>query len=180
MNTWDLYNYVVGAYGGRIEQLFSIGGDDALNKGPKAIVNRFKPVVRFDGPFLLKKGKTARHTYQMPNYNGRVKIMVVAGNGEAYGHADKSVMVRKPVMLLGTLPRVIGVGEEMVVPATVFATEDGVGAVNVSIACSSNMEVVGEATRSFELRAERGSASLVPYPGEEEPGYREGNDNRYG
>lgn len=111
VNTWDLYNYVVGAYGGRIEQLFSIGGDDALNKGPKAIVNRFKPVVRFDGPFLLKKGKTARHTYQMPNYNGCVKIMVVAGNGEAYGHADKSVMVRKPVMLLGTLPRVIGVGE---------------------------------------------------------------------
>ena len=151
VNTWDLYNYVVGAYGGRIEQLFSSGGDDALNKGPKAIVNRFKPVVRFDGPFLLKKGKTARHTYQMPNYNGRVKIMVVAGNGEAYGHADKSVMVRKPVMLLGTLPRVIGVGEEMVVPATVFATEDGVGAVNVSIACSSNMEVVGEATRSLSF-----------------------------
>ena len=151
VNTWDLYNYVVGAYGGRIEQLFSIGGDDALNKGPKAIVNRFKPVVRFDGPFLLKKGKTARHTYQMPNYNGRVKIMVVAGNGEAYGHADKSVMVRKPVMLLGTLPRVIGVGEEMVVPATVFATVDGVGAVNVSIACSSNMEVVGEATRSLSF-----------------------------
>ena len=151
VNTWDLYNYVVGAYGGRIEQLFSIGGDDALNKGPKAIVNRFKPVVRFDGPFLLKKGKTARHTYQMPNYNGRVKIMVVAGNGEAYGHADKSVMVRKPVMLLGTLPRVIGVGEEMVVPATVFTTEDGVGAVNVSIACSSNMEVVGEATRSLSF-----------------------------
>lgn len=151
VNTWDLYNYVVGAYGGRIEQLFSIGGDDALNKGPKAIVNRFKPVVQFDGPFLLKKGKTARHTYQMPNYNGRVKIMVVAGNGEAYGHADKSVMVRKPVMLLGTLPRVIGVGEEMVVPATVFATEDGVGAVNVSIACSSNMEVVGEATRSLSF-----------------------------
>ena len=151
VNTWDLYNYVVGAYGGRIEQLFSIGGDDALNKGPKAIVNRFKPVVRFDGPFLLKKGKTARHTYQMPNYNGRVKIMVVAGNGEAYGHADKSVMVRKPVMLLGTLPRVIGVGEEMVVPATVFATEDGVGAVNVSIACSSNTEVVGEATRSLSF-----------------------------
>lgn len=157
VNTWDLYNYVVGAYGGRIEQLFSIGGDDALNKGPKAIVNRFKPVVRFDGPFLLKKGKTARHTYQMPNYNGRVKIMVVAGNGEAYGHADKSVMVRKPVMLLGTLPRVIGVGEEMVVPATVFATEDGVGAVNVSIACSSNMEVVGEATRglSFERKGDQ-------------------------
>lgn len=151
VSTWDMYNYVVGAYGGRIEQLFSIGGDDALNKGPKAIVNRFKPVVQFDGPFLLKKGEKQRHTYTMPNYNGRVKVMVVAGNGEAYGHADKSVFVRKPVMLLGTLPRVIGVGEEMVVPATVFATENGVGDVTVSISCSGNMEVMGSATQQLNF-----------------------------
>lgn len=161
VNTWDLYNYVVGAYGGRIEQLFSIGGDDALNRGPKAIVNRFKPVVRFDGPFLLKKGEKRRHTYTMPNYNGRVKVMVVAGNGRAYGEADKTVMVRKPVMLLGTLPRVIGIGEEMVVPATVFATENGVGDVSVSIACSSNMEIVGGAEQTLHFdRQEDKSASF--------------------
>ncbi len=170
VNTWDLYNLVVGAYGGRIEQLFSIGGDDALNKGPKAIVNRFKPVVRFEGPFLLKRGETARHTYRMPNYNGRVRIMVVAGNGEAYGHADKSVTVRKPVMLLGTLPRVIGVGEEMVVPATVFATEDGVGTVNVSIACSPNMEVVGEATKSLDFDQEGDKQASFRIRVKENPG----------
>lgn len=151
VSTWDLYNYVVGAYGGRIEQLFSIGGDDALNKGPKAIVNRFKPVVRFDGPFLLKKGQKQSHTYTMPNYSGRVRVMIVAGNGEAYGHTEKSVVVRKPVMLLGTLPRVIGVGEEMVVPATVFATEAGVGNVEVSIACSNNMEIMGAATHQLNF-----------------------------
>lgn len=107
VNTWDMYNFVVGAYGGRIEQLFSIGGDDALNKGPKAIVNRFKPVVRFEGPFYLKKGEKKRHSYLMPNYNGRVRVMVVAGDGTAYGHSEKSLPVRKPVMMLGTLPRVI-------------------------------------------------------------------------
>lgn len=170
VNTWDLYNFVVGAYGGRIEQLFSIGGDDALNKGPKAIVNRFKPVVQFDGPFLLKKGRTAKHTYRMPNYNGRVKIMVVAGNGEAYGHADKSVLVRKPVMLLGTLPRVIGIGEEMVVPATVFATEDGVGPVNVSISCSSNMEVVGSPTQTLDFDKKDDKQALFRIKVKERPG----------
>ena len=151
VSTWDMYNFVVGAYGGRIEQLFSIGGDDALNKGPKAIVNRFKPVVQFEGPFLLREGKKQHHIYTMPNYNGRVKVMVVAGNGEAYGHSDKSVFVRKPVMLLGTLPRVIGVGEEMVVPATVFATENGVGDVAVSISCSDNMEIMGSATQQLNF-----------------------------
>ena len=161
VNTWDLYNYVVGAYGGRIEQLFSIGGDDALNKGPKAIVNRFKPVVQFAGPFLLKKGEKRQHIYKMPNYNGRVRVMVVAGNGEAYGNTEKSVLVRKPVMLLGTLPRVIGIGEEMVVPATVFATEKGVGDVQVTIACSGNMEVVGE--KSHMLHFETVSDKLAQF-----------------
>lgn len=157
VSTWDLYNFVVGAYGGRIEQLFSIGGDDALNKGPKAIVNRFKPVVQFDGPYIVGKGKTNTHTYTMPNYNGKVRVMVVAGNGEAYGNTEKSVVVRKPVMLLGTLPRVIGTGEEMVVPATVFATEDGVGRVKVSISSSANMEVAGDTEQilDFDKKADK-------------------------
>ena len=151
VSTWDLYNYVVGAYGGRIDQLFSIGGDEALNKGPKAIVNRFKPVVKFEGPFLLGRGEKKRHVYTMPNYNGRVKVMVVAGDGKSYGNAEKSVFVRQPVMLLGTLPRVIGVGEEMVVPATVFATEEHVGNVSISISCSPNMSVVGPASQTLNF-----------------------------
>ena len=44
---------------------------------------------------------------------------------------------------------------------------------------SSNMEVVGEATKSLSFEAEGDQRGLVPYPGEE-PGYQEGNDNRYG
>ena len=151
VSTWDLYNYVVGAYGGRIDQLFSIGGDEALNKGPKAIVNRFKPVVKFEGPFILAKGEKKRHVYMMPNYNGRVKVMVVAGDGKSYGNAEKSVFVRQPVMILGTLPRVIGTGEEMAVPATVFATENNIGNVQVSISCSSNMNVVGPVSQTLNF-----------------------------
>ena len=150
VRTWDMYNYILGAYGGRIEQIFSIGGgDEGAGQKDKASTNRFRPVVQFEGPFLLKKGENKTHNFTMPNYNGRVRVMVVAGDGSAYGKADKSVMVRKPVMLLGTLPRVIGVNEEMVVPATVFATEKGVGKVKVTIKCSEGMTVKGPS--QFEL-----------------------------
>jgi uncharacterized protein YfaS (alpha-2-macroglobulin family) len=157
VSTWDMYNYVLGAFGGRIEQIFSIGGDNALNKGPKAIVNRFTPVVQFIGPFHLGKGESKRHTLNMPNYYGRVRVMVVAGNGKAYGNAERSVMVRKPVMILGTLPRIIGVNEVMEVPATVFATQKGIGKVKVRIACSNNMQVIGSAiqTLSFSEKEDR-------------------------
>ena len=27
VRTWDMFDYVIGAYGGRIEQMFAIGGD---------------------------------------------------------------------------------------------------------------------------------------------------------
>ena len=123
-------------------------------------MNRFKPVVQFAGPFLLKKGEKRQHTYKMPNYNGRVRVMVVAGNGEAYGNTEKSVLVRKPVMLLGTLPRVIGIGEEMVVPATVFATEKGVGDVQVTIACSGNMDEIVQLMPDLVSAINRNRASF--------------------
>ncbi len=170
VSSWDLYNQILGAYGGRIEQLFSIGGDDALNRAPKAIVNRFKPVVQFDGPFLLKKGEKRKHTYMMPNYNGRVRVMVVAGDGSAYGNAEKSVLVKKPVMLLGTLPRVIGIGEEMAVPANVFATEDNIGNVKVTIKCSDNMEVIGEASQDLHFTAKEDKQAQFRIRVKDQPG----------
>lgn len=147
---WDLYRHVNGAYGGRIEQLFSIGGDEALDNSPKAIVNRFTPMVHFSGPYTLKKGEKRTHKVNVPNYNGRVRIMVVAGDGSAYGSADKSVLVRRPLMLIGTMPRQIGRGDEMTVAATVFASQ-ALGDVKVSISASSGLQVVGEKTQTVNF-----------------------------
>jgi Large extracellular alpha-helical protein len=151
VRTWDMYSYIVGAYGGKVEQAFSIGGDGEAGAEKKATVNRFKPVVQYAGPFILKKGQKQSHSFTMDNYNGRVRVMVVAGDGKAYGNAEKSVLVRKPVMLLGTLPRIIGINEEMVIPATVFATEANVGNVSVTISCSNNMEIVGSSSQTLNF-----------------------------
>ena len=70
------------------------------------------------------------------------------------------MLVRKPVMLLGTLPRVIGIGEEMVVPATVFATEKGVGDVQVTIACSGNMDEIVQLMPDLVSAINRNRASF--------------------
>ncbi len=155
---WDFYDRVNGAYGGRIEQLFSIGGDDALNNGPKAIVNRFRPMVYFAGPFELKKGETRTHDVSVPNYNGRVRAMVVAGDGMAYGNAEKSVIVRSPLMMIGTMPRQIGVGDEMAVSATVFASQK-MDKVKVTIEAANGLNVVGESTQTLTF-AEAGDQTV--------------------
>ena len=154
VRTWDLYGHVAGAFGGIVEQMFSIGGDEALLNGPKAIVNRFTPMVYFDGPFIVEKGKKRTHEVYVPNYNGRVRVMVVASDGDAFGSAEHSVVVRKPLMLIGTMPRVIGAGDEATVSATVFATQQGVGNVNVSIASNGDVEVLGDRAKTVVMNSQ--------------------------
>lgn len=144
MRMWDLYNLVSGAYGGRIDQMFSVGGDESLYDGPKAVVNRFTPMVYFKGPFKVAKGKKNTHTINVPNYNGRVRVMVVAGDGSAYGSAEKSVFVKKPLMVTGTMPRQIGVNDEMTVSATIFVSDKNIKNVTTTIACSNNLQIIGE------------------------------------
>jgi uncharacterized protein YfaS (alpha-2-macroglobulin family) len=134
VRTWDVYDQVLGAYGGELERILSIGGDGAEAVSPEdQRANRFKPVVMHLGPFYLKKGKTARHKITMPNYIGSVRTMVVAANNGAYGNAEKTTPVRQPVMVLGTLPRVLSPGEQVKLPVNVFAMEDNIKKVTVKV-----------------------------------------------
>lgn len=104
IRTWDMYDDVLGAYTGSYSSLFSTGGDETL-KPADTKANRFKPVVRFIGPFSLSKGKSRTHRITLPMYVGSVRTMVVAGENGAYGHVEKTTPVRTPLMILSTLPR---------------------------------------------------------------------------
>ena len=150
VRTWDLYNFVLGAYGGKIEQLFAIGGDDELSSDDeKGKANRFKPVVKFVGPFTLKGGKTGEHTFAFSNYVGSVRVMVIAGNGFAYGKANKTVPVRSPLMVQATLPRVLGPGEEVTLPATIFAMEKNIKNVKIELKADNMFEPLDGTSRNL-------------------------------
>ena len=135
VKTWDIYNAVLGAYGGKIEQMFAIGGgfEEDAGQESQSRANRFKPMVKFIGPFSLKQGEKQSHVIGIPNYTGSVRTMVIAGNQFAYGAAEKTVPVKKPLMVLATLPRVLGPGEEVKLPVTVFALEENIKEVTVRL-----------------------------------------------
>lgn len=158
ISTWDVYNNVLGAYGGKIEQMFAVGGDGELDGAlKKPSVNRFPPVVRYLGTFTLKKGEKKTHKVTLPAYMGRVRVMAVAvsqdaddGNG-AWGSAEQSVVVKAPLVMLGTAPRAVAAEDEIVVPATLIATEDRIGKVKVSVETNDLFTVVGKNTQEVTL-----------------------------
>ncbi|MDQ7048747.1 MAG: hypothetical protein Q9M92_04095 [Enterobacterales bacterium] len=57
VKTWDMFDQVVGAYGGELERILALGGDESLDADDaSAKKKRFPPVVRVLGPFHLKAG----------------------------------------------------------------------------------------------------------------------------
>ena len=151
IRTWDMYDNVLGASAGSYSSLFSTGGDATL-KPADAKANRFKPVVKFIGPFYLGKGKSRTHTLKLPMYVGSVRAMVVAGQEGAYGNAEKTAFVRTPLMMLSTLPRVLSIQEEITVPVNIFAMENQVKNVTVSLQASGGgVQIVGANQQSLKF-----------------------------
>ncbi|HEY5749958.1 MAG TPA: MG2 domain-containing protein [Chryseolinea sp.] len=141
VKTWDVYDDVMGAFGSRIERLLAIGGDmEGAGKEDDAKANRFKPVVKFMGPFTLSGG-SQEHKFIMPQYIGSVKTMLVAGYEGAYGKAEKATPVRKPLMVLATLPRVLGPEEKLKLPITLFTMEKSIRNIKITVKASGPLQV---------------------------------------
>ncbi|KAA2244461.1 hypothetical protein F0L74_00315 [Chitinophaga agrisoli] len=158
VKTWDMFDFVIGAWGADMDRILSIGGDEGLDRSAStAKANRFKPVVKYMGPFYLKKGASQTHAFKLPPYIGSVKAMVVAGQEGAYGSAEKTAAVKKPLMLLTSLPRVLGPSETIQLPVTVFGLENNIRSATVTLTSNNLLEVVGERTKTVTF----------PQPGEQ-------------
>ena len=158
ITTWDLFDDVVGAYGGELERLLALGGGNAADIVQETERKRFPPVVTFLGPFELPARGRNEHQFDIPQYVGAVRVMVVAGNTKgAYGSTDESVYVRKPLMLLPTLPRVIGPTEDLKVPVSTFVMDPSIQDVTLTIEVDDHFEVIGANTTSlaFETPEEK-------------------------
>jgi len=163
VQTWDMYDDVISASGVPIDHLLKIGGGDENETNPaKNKANRFKPVVSFVGPFTLKPGQTKTHELLMPNYVGEVRVMLVAVQDDAFGSAEKSVKVKDPLMVLATLPRVLGPGEEVMLPVNVFAMEDHVKNVKVSI--SSDQFLIAQDSKTKDIQFSETGDQIVLFP----------------
>ena len=145
VKTWDLYDSVIGARNGKFASVAAIGGDEEAMVSARKD-NRFNPVVLYVGPRTLTRG-TDRLELQLPMYVGSVRMMVIAGHDGAYGFTDATVPVQSPLMVIPTLPRALGCGEEVTLPVNVFAMEEGLKEATVEVSVSGPLALVGGASQ---------------------------------
>ncbi|MFT4523400.1 MAG: hypothetical protein ACI8ZN_002353 [Bacteroidia bacterium] len=152
VKTWDLYDQVMSGYEGKWGNVLSVGGDEEGSRGDATHkASRFKPAVRFFGPFTLDANGTSRHLVSLGSYIGAVRVMLVARNNGAFGSAEKSVKVKKPIMLVTTVPRVLSAGERIAIPVNVFSVTDEAKKVEVTIKVSGNISTEGETSKTIRF-----------------------------
>ncbi|MBN1338506.1 MAG: alpha-2-macroglobulin [Bacteroidales bacterium] len=151
VKTWDLYDLILGAYGARIEKVFAIGGDAETLKVSDKKAERFKPVVKFFGPFTIDRNAEKKINFIMPRYVGSVRAMLVAGHEGAYGQSEKTVPVKNPLMITATLPRVLSPSEKVRLPVTVFAMNNQVKDVTVTLTANEYFQVNGPKTQQVHF-----------------------------
>lgn len=155
VKTWDIYDLIVGDSIKDYGSLLATGGGGGETKDQnKEEVNRFKPVVKVLGPFKLAPGEEKKHNFIMPNYIGSVRTMVTAvTNRKQYGSAEKTTPVKEPLMVLGTMPRVIGPNEKISLPVTVFALDESISYVNVTVRTKGLLKLTGENSKKITFNS---------------------------
>ena len=141
MRNWDTYGVIIGASGFRFGSQLAVGGGEDGEDESSRRENRFPSLIDVQGPFELGAKSTEKHTVSIPSYLGKGRWMVVAGNVREgrFGQAESSMVIKKSLMALTTLPRLVGAGEEFFVPVTVFVDEEGVGDVTLDLRLSDGL-----------------------------------------
>jgi alpha-2-macroglobulin len=161
IHTWDIYKYVLGRRGLTFNRLSAIGGGEyGEGMGDIPLVNRFRPVVSFLGPFTLGANEKKSHNLTMPLYTGAVRAMVVAGQDGAYGHSQAYAQVKKPLMVIATAPRTLSPGETLNLPVTVFVSDSTIEKVGIHVRTDEHFLAAEELTQRIAVK---GKSDLTAY-----------------
>ncbi|MES2048973.1 MAG: alpha-2-macroglobulin [Pseudomonadota bacterium] len=86
-------------------------GGDASKRDTKSMPKKVKLIDLFSGPVQLNDKGEADVPLNIPDFNGSLRVMVVASTEDAYGSADKEVVVSAPIVAEIAMPRFIGPGD---------------------------------------------------------------------
>lgn len=106
----DLYGRLIDGFAGTRGRLRE-GGDAAMAR-MKAPPPTEPLVAFFSGVVEVDEDGIARAGFDLPEFNGTVRVMAIGWTESAVGHAVKDVTVRDPVVVSAALPRLMAPGDE--------------------------------------------------------------------
>ncbi len=106
----DIYGRLIDGLNGA-EGVVRSGGDAGAQARLQAPPPTEELVSYFTGPLQVGADGYVRTSFDLPSFNGTVKVMAVVWSKRGVGQAEAEVLVRDPVVVTASLPRFMAPGD---------------------------------------------------------------------
>lgn len=110
VNSYDIYAKVIEELEGKPAAL-RYGGDADL-AGGKRPENKVKLLSLFQSPVTFDEKGMAEITFQLPDFNGRLRLMALAFDKTRFGAAETELTVAAPIVTQLAMPRFLAPGDQ--------------------------------------------------------------------
>ncbi|WP_306222589.1 alpha-2-macroglobulin family protein [Bosea beijingensis] len=140
----DLYGYLIDGMQGT-RGAIRTGGDAAPKMDGEKPTQ--EPLARYSGVVKVGADGTAKIDFDLPAFNGSVRVMGVAWSSGRTGQASADVIVRDQIVAQATLPRFLSIGDQSRFHLQVDNVEGPAGAYTVDLDVKGPVLVAADATR---------------------------------
>lgn len=155
----DVYGRLIDGLNGAEGQVRS-GGDAGAQARLQAPPPTEELVAYFTGPVQVGPDGLAKVAFDLPAFNGTVKVMAVAWSGKGVGQADADVLVRDPVVVTASLPRFMAPGDESRVLLEIVHATGPAG--RMKLALAGDGVTLGAAPAEIDLGEKQKQVVRVP------------------
>ncbi len=154
----DLYGYLIdGMQGTRGE--IRAGGDGGA--GDLTAPPREAPFARYSGIVETDADGKVVVEFDVPAFNGAVRVMAMAWTADKAGHADREVVVRDAVVIQPTAPRFLALGDRSQLHFALDNVEGPAGDYKVELDLRGSLIVPVDALSTKVKLAEKGRAAFT-------------------
>jgi len=144
----DLYGQLIDGKAGRRGQIREGGDGDLAQRGaPKNI----KLVALYSGLVEVGRDGKTKVTFDIPDYNGRLRLMAVAYDRQNVGWAEAGLVVRDPVIAEISAPRFLAPGDKSNLSLTLQNLDGVAGRYDVAFNSSGDVQLGEGASVGVEL-----------------------------
>ena len=148
----DVYGRLIDGLNGA-EGVVRSGGDSQAGLSRQAPPPTEELVALFSGPVTVDQSGRAEIEFNLPAFNGTVRLMAVAWSPTGVGEASAEVVVRDPVVVTASLPRFLAPGDSSRLLLEVVHADGPTGEMSLSVD-GQGVSVSGmDAPRVFDLGA---------------------------
>ncbi|MDR2451888.1 MAG: alpha-2-macroglobulin family protein [Candidatus Accumulibacter sp.] len=155
----DIYGRLIEKMAGRRGRLK--WGGDATPEPTRSLPQKVRLVDLFSGAVALDEAGEAEISLPVPDFNGSLRLMAVAADGERFGMRDAEVTVAAPLIVELATPRFLSVGDQALLSLDVQNLAGEAQEVKIRVDNGDGL-VIHEGEREFTLRDQEKKVLRVP------------------